>query len=71
MQKGLNMNRNYIGKRVRIVGDHPHKGQTGKVVSIERTLAGDGYKIELDDKSTASACFVFSMLEMMLLNERG
>ena len=65
MQK---MNKNYIGKRVRIVGEHPHKGKTGKVTAIEHTIAGYGYKIDLDDKSIASGCFVFSMLEMMLLN---
>jgi len=64
------MNKYYIGKRVRIVGDHPHKGKTGTVVGIESTLAGYGYKIDLDDKSTASACFVFSMLEMMVLPEQ-
>lgn len=62
------MNKNYIGKRVRIVGEHPHTGQTGTVVAIEKTLAGYGYKIDLDDKSMSNGCFVFSMLEMMLLN---
>ena len=64
------MNKTYIGKRVRIVGEHPHTGKTGKVTAIERTLAGYGYKIDLDDKSTASACFVFSMLKMMVLPEQ-
>lgn len=65
------MNENYIGKRVRIVGEHPHNGQTGTVVGIQPTIAGYGYKIDLDDKSSASGCFVFSMLEMIILQNQG
>ena len=64
------MNKNYIGKRVRIVGEHPHTRKTGTVTAIERTIAGYGYKIDLDDKSIASECFVFSMLEMMILPDQ-
>ena len=65
------MNKTYIGKRVRIVGEHPHTGKTGTVVGIQHTLAGYGYKIDLDDKSSASGCFVFSMLEMLVLPMQG
>lgn len=47
-----------IGSKVKIVGDHPHSGEYGEIESIERTPAGKGIKIRLED---GEGCFVFDM----------
>jgi hypothetical protein len=43
------------GKRVRIIGDHPHKGATGTVRDDLPMLHGM-WKVELDN-SHADACY--------------
>jgi|GEM_PF-5650530 len=50
-----------IGRKVKIVGDHPHSGEYGTVESIEKTIAGTGIKIRLED---GEGCFVFSMSDL-------
>ncbi len=47
-----------IGSKVKIVGDHPHSGEYGTAESVEKTLAGPGIKIRLEN---GEGCFVFDM----------
>ncbi len=49
-----------IGRRVRLIGDHPHAGETGTVDRVERTLAGPGLRVKLDNcPHGTEGCFVF------------
>jgi hypothetical protein len=49
-----------IGKRVMIIGDHPHSGEYGTVKEIKHTLAGWGLEIKLENCPHGSdGCFVF------------
>jgi hypothetical protein len=47
------------GDRVKVVGDHPHKGQTATFTG-ERTiiLGASLYKVALDDGSFTDSCYV-------------
>ena len=54
------MTKRIIGKRVRIIGDHPHSGESGVVAGLENTIAGPGLRVELDNcPHGTAACFVF------------
>ncbi len=46
----------WVGKQVRICGDHPHTGKKGEVVSLDHTHAGYGFKVDLED---GESCYVF------------
>lgn len=56
----------FIGKRVLIVGDHPHANKTGTVDRIEWiwTLEKWGFVVNLDD---GQSCFVFNGREWRVL----
>ena len=47
----------YDGQRIRLKGKHPHAGETGTILGAEKTIAGTGYLIQLDN---AGKCFVFN-----------
>lgn len=48
-----------IGEHIIIVGDHPHAGNSGKVVEHVGFGFGKGAKVDLKDKTLAEACLVF------------
>jgi hypothetical protein len=51
------MELDYLGKKVLIVGDHPHTGEAGIVKQIHKLgNAGRGFLVELD---SGSGCYVF------------
>ena len=52
-----------IGSKVKIVGDHPHSGEYGTAESVEKTLAGPGIKIRLEN---GEGCFVFDMSNLRI-----
>lgn len=54
-----------IGKKVKIIGKHPHSGKTGTVDGFDRTLAGTGMRIKLED---GQGCYVFSYENLKLLS---
>ena len=57
-----------IGKRVRIVGDHPHFGETGVVERIENTIAGPGLLIKLYDCTHGvERCFVYKRQDIKVI----
>ena len=46
-----------IGKNVKIIGlNHPHRGSTGEIVTIDYTNAGWGVKVDL---TNGLSCFCF------------
>jgi ATP-dependent Lon protease len=45
-----------IGKKLLIVGKHPHKDSVGTVVGFDYTNAGPGMRVKLDN---GLECFVF------------
>ena len=48
-----------IGKRVRIVGDHPHAGNSGEIVRIGQTFFGARPVVRMDrDHMGVSECYV-------------
>lgn len=52
----------YVGKRVLLLGKHPHKGNVGVAVRTERTSSGDvGLIVNLD---RGVSCFVFEPREV-------
>lgn len=50
-----------VGKRVQIVGEHPHSGETGIADRYEKTALGStGIVVKLDDSPLGiQECFVF------------
>jgi 4-hydroxy-L-threonine phosphate dehydrogenase PdxA len=49
-----------FGKRVMIMGKHPHSGETGTIDRAETTNAGPGLIIKLDNcQHGTNECFVF------------
>lgn len=44
------------GKRVRIVGDHPHRGASG-TVRDDLPMKFGMWQVELDDSALTSGCF--------------
>lgn len=48
-----------VGKRVRIVGDHPHRGETG-TVRDDLPMRMGMYEVDLDPGHGADACFADS-----------
>lgn len=56
----------YVGKRVTIIGDHPHAGESGVVdrVEIANLIRKEGLVVKLDDGW--SECFVFSVTNLMV-----
>lgn len=58
------MNRRFVGKRVLIIGDHPHVDRIGIVDRAEKTLAGWGYVVNF---AQGDSCFVFSGKHWRLL----
>ena len=59
------INDELIGKKVKIVGKHPHSGENGTVGGFDRTLAGLGIRIKLED---GQGCYVFSYENLKLLS---
>lgn len=47
----------FVGKKVLIVGDHPHADRVGHVEALERTHAGYGFKVAFPE---GDGCFVFT-----------
>lgn len=51
-----------MAERVKIVGDHPHRGSTGTVVPEKAmsaySLVGPMEYVSLDDSRLADACYV-------------
>ena len=39
---------NPIGKRIRIIGRHPHQGENGIIETVEESIFGTGYIVKLD-----------------------
>jgi hypothetical protein len=50
-----------IGKRIQIIGDHPHTGEYGTVrEAVKTTLAGWGLVVDLENcPHWTDSCFVF------------
>jgi hypothetical protein len=51
------MNKRFVGKRVLIIGDHPHVDRIGTVNRAEKTPTGWGYVVNFPQ---GDSCFVFS-----------
>lgn len=51
------MNKRFVGKRVLIVGDHPHVDRIGTVDRAEKTPVGWGYVVKF---AQGDSCFVYS-----------
>lgn len=63
----------FIGKRVTITGDHPHKGRRGVIKSLDRTAVGWGFLVEFDDNGGEGiggedGCYVFEPTHMHMTN---
>jgi hypothetical protein len=60
-----------IGKRVRIIGDHPHSGETGVVEKAEITPFGKkGLVIKLDNSPLkVDCCYVFHEKHIQLISK--
>lgn len=58
------MNKSLLGKRVMIVGKHPHKNEVGTIKTIEKTAIGYGIRISL---ANGQECFVFKPEHLRLL----
>jgi hypothetical protein len=58
------MNRRFVGKKVLIIGDHPHVDRVGVVDRAEKTHAGWGYVVNFPQ---GDSCFVFSGKNWRLL----
>ena len=60
-----------VGRSIKIVGDHPHTGETCLVARMEDTPVGYGLVIKLDDcVHGAQECFVFSPRNIKLIGLR-
>jgi hypothetical protein len=61
-----NLAKQFIGRKVLIVGDHPHADKTGTVDRVEcaRAIGKWGFVVELED---GQSCFVFSGKEWRVL----
>ena len=46
----------FYGRRLKVVGKHPHSGSHGKIVEVQNTISGVGFVVKLED---GSSCFVF------------
>ena len=60
---------NLIGKRVKILYDHPHSGEIGEIIRVSRTAIGRiGVVVKLEDcPHMVEECFVFSTAHLMFL----
>ena len=57
----------WMGRKVKIIDrSHPWTGETGTVKSIDKTLAGYGMRIELDNGVN---CFVFKTSDISILKK--
>jgi hypothetical protein len=59
----------FIGKRIKIIGDHPWEGETGKLVAEEREVGlfkKPAFRVRLDN---GIECFVFSTKNILFLKE--
>jgi hypothetical protein len=54
-----------IGKKVKIIGEHPHSGEAGTVDGFDKTLAGLGIRIKLEN---GQGCYVYSYENLKLLS---
>ena len=48
---------NEDGRQVIFKGKHPHAGETGTILGADKTIAGTGYLVELDN---GERCFLFN-----------
>ena len=46
----------FYGRRLKIIGDHPHVDELGTIIDAEYTLSGWGFVVRLD---SGSSCFVY------------
>jgi len=58
------MNRRFVGKKVLIIGDHPHVDRIGIVDRAVKTHVGWGYVVNFPQ---GDSCFVFSGKNWRLL----
>lgn len=47
------------GQRIKLIGTHPHTGNTGTVTAHTQLVIGWVARIDLDDQTTASTSLVF------------
>lgn len=61
---------NIIGKRIKIVGDHPHTGETGTIDRVQGTALGKvGLVIKLENcLHGTNECFVFKPEHIVFLS---
>jgi len=62
----------FIGKRIKIIGDHPHKGETGIIDRIETTAFGQtGFIVKLEDcNHSTKECFIFNSEHFIFWDRR-
>jgi hypothetical protein len=54
-----------IGDRIRIIGNHPHAGECGRIEGVYKTLVGAGIKIDIENcQHGTDACFIFDQRNM-------
>lgn len=65
MQKKFNK---LIGKKVKLLGDHPHAGKTGVIIDFGKTFFGIRPIIKLDNNDNGTlTCFVMLRNQMKLI----
>lgn len=57
----------FIGQRVQLVGKHPHVGEIGYIDRLGKTAVGTGFIVSLDN---GIECFVFKPEQMKFLGEK-
>lgn len=61
----------FVGRSIKIVGDHPHSGETGVVARMEATTPGPGLVVKLDNcVHGVQECFVFKTINLKLIGIR-
>lgn len=62
-----------IGKRIKIIGNHPHTGENGTVDRVENIYTGQlGYVIKLENcPHNVEECFVFSSKNILPIGSNG
>lgn len=62
-----------IGKRIKIIGNHPHTGENGIINRVEKTAFGQlGYVIKLEDcPHNVEEAFVFSSKNILPISGKG
>jgi hypothetical protein len=58
----------YNGQHIKFRKGHPHEGETGVIIGRAHTIAGDGWVVRLDDKTTAEECFFFGQTDVEFID---